>query len=204
MTRIVAGTHGGQTLAVPQKGTRPTSERVREALFSKLDHMGMCDGTRVLDLFAGSGALGIEALSRGADTAVFVEKAQPAARIVAKNLKSLRLEDRSQVHSSDVYHFLNARTGEELSGDFDLILIDPPYDFPATQVEAILAALGPWIMPDSLIILEASARSPQPSLPEFLVCEERKKYGETSVYFLGPPVPHNLEENNGTSEGESQ
>lgn len=194
MTRIVAGTHGGHTLAVPPKGTRPTSERVREALFSKLDHMGMCDDTTVLDLYAGSGALGIEALSRGSRTAHFVEKASPAARIISKNLHSLGLGARGQVTCADASAFLASRQGQSLGGEVDLVLIDPPYDLSSEQVEATLAALGPWLTPDSLVVLESSSRAPLPPLPNFLVCEEVKKYGETTIFFLGPPVPEEGEE----------
>lgn len=86
MTRIVAGTAKGRTLAVPAQGTRPTSERVREALFSRLDHMGMLNSTRVLDLYAGSGALGLEAASRGAASVDLVENSSAAARIIARNI----------------------------------------------------------------------------------------------------------------------
>lgn len=189
MTRIVAGTYGGQTLTVPTKGTRPTSERVREALFSKLDHMGMCDDTTVLDLYAGSGALGIEALSRGSCTAHFVEKAAPSARIISNNLHSLGLGARGQVTCADASTFLASRQGEVLGGEVDLVLIDPPYDLPPALVESTLAALGAWLTPDSLVVLESSSRVPLPELPDFLVCEEVKKYGETSIYFLGPPLP---------------
>lgn len=189
MTRIVAGTHGGQKLSVPPKGTRPTSERVREALFSKLDHMGMCDDTQVLDIFAGSGALGIEALSRGARQVTFVEKSAPAAKIICRNLAALKLSDRARVATADAVAFLNARVGEELAGEYDLVLIDPPYDLPAQIVEEVLVGLAHWITPDTLIVLEASTRAPLPTLPGFLVMEQTKKYGETTVYFLGPPVP---------------
>lgn len=187
MTRIVAGTYGGQTLAVPLKGTRPTSERVREALFSKLDHMGMCDNTQVLDLFAGSGALGIEALSRGAAQVTFVEKSLPAAKIIHKNLSHLGATTHARVVTADASTFLAGRDTPILAGECDLVLIDPPYDLPPTIIEATLAALGPWLSPDALVVLEASTRRPLPALPHFLVLEETKKYGETTIYFLGPP-----------------
>lgn len=187
MTRIVAGNLGGQTIIVPPKGTRPTSERVREALFSKLDHMGMCDGTRVMDIFAGSGALGIEALSRGAAHALFVEKAPAAARVITRNLSALKVGPAAQVTTGDALNYLTDKDGKLLGGDVDLVLIDPPYDLEIATVEAILAALGPWITPDALIVLEASSRAPMPALPDFLLHEETKKYGETVMYFLGPP-----------------
>ena len=94
MTRIVAGSAKGRTLAVPKSGTRPTSERVREALFSRLDHMNVLDGAVVLDLYAGTGALGLEALSRGAATATLVEKAAGAARVATSNVRSTGLSAR--------------------------------------------------------------------------------------------------------------
>lgn len=187
MTRIVAGTFGGRTLSVPPHGTRPTSERVREALFSKLEHMGMCDGTQVMDLYAGSGALGIEALSRGASHVTFVDQSTRATSVITRNLTQLGAAGDAQVVAADASSFLARNTGAPLSGQVDLVLIDPPYDLPAIQVEATLANLAPWLTPDALIVLEASTRSPMPALPAFLVVEETKKYGETTVYFLGPP-----------------
>lgn len=188
MTRIVAGVLGGQMLKVPAKGTRPTSERVREALFSKLEHMGLLDETRVLDLFAGSGALGLEAVSRGASGAVLVEKSSVAARLIGDNVRALKVEGQVQVHTGDAAAFVCARSGQLLSGEFDLVFLDPPYDIAPEFLERILGALGPWLTADALVVVETSARTPEPVWPDFLVREGQKKYGETMVWFVGPPV----------------
>lgn len=188
MTRIIAGTLGGHNLKVPAKGTRPTSERVREALFSKLEHMGVVDDTQVIDLFAGSGALGIEALSRGARHALFVEKASHAARLIQANLSALKLTDRAQVQMADAVTFICSRSGEALSGSYDLVLIDPPYDIAPELLQRLLAGLGPWLSPDALVVVETSSRTPEPIWPDFLVLEHKKKYGETTVWFVGPPL----------------
>ena len=130
MTRIVAGSAKGRTLAVPKSGTRPTSERVREALFSRLDHMNVLEGAVVLDLYAGTGALGLEALSRGAATATLVEKASGAARVATSNVRSTGLSAR--VVTADARAYLAARSGQVLSGEVDLVFIDPPYDIAPT------------------------------------------------------------------------
>lgn len=114
MTRIVAGSAKGRTLAVPKSGTRPTSERVREALFSRLDHMNVLEGATVLDLFAGTGALGLEALSRGAARATLVEKASAAARVATANVRATGLSAR--VVTADVRAYLGASSGEALTG----------------------------------------------------------------------------------------
>ena len=187
MTRIVAGSAKGRTLAVPKSGTRPTSERVREALFSRLDHMNVLEGATVLDLFAGTGALGLEALSRGAARATLVEKASAAARVASANVRSTGLPAR--VVTADARSYLCARTGEDLRGDVDLVFIDPPYDIPEADMTAILSLLGPWIGPDALVVVERSTRAPAPTWPPFLVLEDQRTWGETVAYFAGPPLP---------------
>ena len=143
MTRIVAGSAKGRTLAVPKSGTRPTSERVREALFSRLDHMNVLEGAVVLDLYAGTGALGLEALSRGAATATLVEKASGAARVATSNVRSTGLSAR--VVTADARAYLAARSGQVLSGEVDLVFIDPPYDIAEADMTAVLEGLAPWI-----------------------------------------------------------
>ena len=187
MTRIVAGSAKGRTLAVPKSGTRPTSERVREALFSRLDHMNVLEGATVLDLFAGTGALGLEALSRGAARATLVEKASAAARVASANVRSTGLPAR--VVTADARSYLCARTGEDLCGDIDLVFIDPPYDIAEADMTTILSLLGPWIGPDALVVVERSTRAPAPTWPPFLVLEDQRTWGETVAYFAGPPLP---------------
>lgn len=187
MTRIVAGSAKGRTLAVPKSGTRPTSERVREALFSRLDHMNVLEGATVLDLFAGTGALGLEALSRGAARATLVEKASAAARVASANVRATGLPAR--VVTADVRAYLGARSGEALTGENDLVFIDPPYDIPEGDMTTVLSALAPWVGPDSLIVVERSTRAPAPTWPPFLVLEDTRAWGETVAYFAGPPLP---------------
>lgn len=187
MTRIVAGSAKGRTLAVPKSGTRPTSERVREALFSRLDHMNVLEGATVLDLFAGTGALGLEALSRGAARATLVEKASAAARVASANVRLTGLPAR--VVTADARSYLCARTGEDLRGDVDLVFIDPPYDIAEADMTAVLSLLGPWIGPDALVVVERSTRAPAPTWPPFLVLEDQRTWGETVAYFAGPPLP---------------
>ena len=191
MTRIVAGSAKGRTLAVPKSGTRPTSERVREALFSRLDHMNVLEGATVLDLFAGTGALGLEALSRGAARATLVEKASAAARVASANVRATGLPAR--VVTADVRAYLGARSGEALTGENDLVFIDPPYDIPEGDMTTVLSALAPWGGPDSLIVVERSTRAPAPTWPPFLVLEDTRAWGETVAYFAGPPLPKDEE-----------
>ena len=191
MTRIVAGSAKGRTLAVPKSGTRPSSERVREALFSRLDHMNVLEGAIVLDLFAGTGALGLEALSRGAARATLVEKASAAARVATANVRATGLSAR--VVTADVRAYLGARSGDALTGEVDLVFIDPPYDIAEEDMATVLSALAPWVGPDSLIVVERSTRAPAPTWPPFLVLEDTRAWGETVAYFAGPPLPKNEE-----------
>ena len=187
MTRIVAGSAKGRTLAVPKSGTRPTSERVREALFSRLDHMNVLDGATVLDLYAGTGALGLEALSRGGAHATLVEKASAAARVASANVRSTGLPAR--VVTADARTYLGARNGEALAGDIDLVFIDPPYDSADEDMPTVLASLSPWIGPDARVVVERATRAPAPTWPDFLVLEDQRTWGETVAYFAGPPLP---------------
>ena len=187
MTRIVAGSAKGRTLAVPKSGTRPTSERVREALFSLLDHMNVLEEATVLDLYAGTGALGLEALSRGASSATLVEKASGAARVATANVRSTGLSAR--VVTADSRAYLGGRSAEPLSGEVDLVFIDPPYDIAEEEMTAVLEGLAPWIGPDALVVVERSTRAPAPTWPAFLVLEDTRAWGETVAYFAGPPLP---------------
>lgn len=195
MTRIVAGSAKGRVLRVPARGTRPTSERVREALFSRLEHMGVLEGARVLDLYAGTGALGLEALSRGAASAVLVDSSRQATRLVVENVRATGMEGRARAVCSDAAAHLRGRTGvATLGGDMDLVLVDPPYDIAADALAEVLDLLGPWLTPDALVAVETSSRAPEPTWPPHLVLEDRRVWGETVVWFAGPPVPEHGEE----------
>lgn len=179
MTRIVAGRAGGRTLRVPAHGTRPTSERVREALFNALEAAGELDGARVLDLYAGSGALGLEALSRGAAKALFVESDRRAAEALRANVESVGLG--GTVRHGRVESVLAQGVGEP----FDLVLADPPYGLPeetlATVLDSLLAC--GWLDRAGLVIVERAARDGQPPWPEGLRAVRSKRYGDTALFF---------------------
>lgn len=185
MTRIVAGTAGGRRLAVPRSGTRPTSERVREALFSALDHEGVVDGARVLDLYAGSGALGLEAASRGAQDVTLVDSSRAATRACQSNAHALELED-VEVVTATVASFLAAVAGTPA----DLVLLDPPYEVGEAELAQVLELLArsqdPWMTPGAVVVVERSVRSPEPTWPDALQRYARKTYGETVIWFAEP------------------
>lgn len=186
MTRIISGFAGSLRLAVPPAGTRPTSDRVREAMFSALDARGVLPGARVLDLYAGSGALGLEAASRGAAHVTLVDKAAAAHRVTTDNAARIRkAAPRGSleivVSSQPVQSFLGAaRTA------WDVVFLDPPYDLGGSELVHNLEALVPLLAPDAVVVVERSARDPEPAWPAGLERERRKDYGETAVYYLSP------------------
>lgn len=184
MTRIVAGTHGGRTLAVPQHrsaGTRPTSERVREAVFSRLEHLGAVADARVLDLYAGSGALGLEALSRGAASALLVESDAGAARVCRTNVRTLGLTDRAEVVQTTVERHLAHPTPAWA----DLVLADPPYAL--EDLDGVLAALVEVLVPGGTVVVERAARSAPLRWPDGLEPDDDRRYGETHVWTARRP-----------------
>ncbi|MGW0182665.1 16S rRNA (guanine(966)-N(2))-methyltransferase RsmD [Nocardia sp. NPDC003345] len=189
MTRIVAGRAGGRRLRVPPAGTRPTSDRVREALFSSIESRMDLDGARVLDLYAGSGALGLEALSRGAEAALLVESDRRAAAVLRANIADLGLPG-AQVRAGPVTQVL-AHGG---AGAFDLVFADPPYDLPTDAVRADLVALAAhgWLAADALLLIERSARSAEIAWPAGFEAGRARRYGETriesAVYPGGEPA----------------
>ncbi len=154
MTRIIGGVAGGRRIAVPPRGTRPTTDRVRESLFNILAARCELTGVAVLDLYAGSGALGLEALSRGADSAVFVESDQRAAGVLARNIETLGLPG-ATLRRGPVAAVLAAGAGAPV----DLVLADPPYDVDAAQVGAVLAALTDhgWVREEAVVVVERGA-----------------------------------------------
>jgi 16S rRNA (guanine966-N2)-methyltransferase len=178
MTRIVSGSVGGRRIRVPPRGTRPTADRVREAVFARLDSRGAISGSRVLDAFAGSGALGLEALSRGAARATFVESNRAAARVVEANLVSLGLDGLGHVVQASVEAFLGS--GEEA---FDLALLDPPYDLHRERISAVLEALVGRLAPGALVVLERPSRGEPVPWPPGIAPEEVRVYGDTSIHF---------------------
>jgi 16S rRNA (guanine966-N2)-methyltransferase len=169
--RIVAGELGGRRLtAPPGSATRPTADRVREALFSIL---GDVAGARVLDLYAGSGALGIEALSRGAAAAVFVDSSQAAVAAIRRNLSELGLE--APVRRRDALDYLAGAVGED---PYDLVFADPPYDSALRVATGLAERLPPLLTADAVIVTESNKRAPL-ELP-FPLLRERS-YGDTRI-----------------------
>lgn len=196
MTRIIAGAAGGLRLATPAgAGTRPTSDRVREALFSRLEHLDAIAGARVLDLYAGSGALGLEALSRGAANVVLVESARRAADLARRNGRLVERATggsdggatrRVQVRAEPVLRYLDGTPSP-----VDLAFLDPPYDLSETELARALAALAPHLNPGALVVVERSTRSPEPGWPAGgaagLRRSDARRYGETCVWFAESP-----------------
>ncbi len=175
--RIIAGSLGGRRIVAPRgPHTRPTSDRVREALFSALGDVG---GASVLDLYAGSGALALEALSRGAARAVCVERAPAALRCLGDNVRALGVADRCRVLALDV-----RRAGKSLAalGPFDLVLCDPPYAETARAVEALAALIAtPGIVaPGARIVIEHAARDAVVA-PRGTTHERTRRYGDTAL-----------------------
>ncbi|MBF6436190.1 16S rRNA (guanine(966)-N(2))-methyltransferase RsmD [Nocardia cyriacigeorgica] len=188
MTRIVAGTAGGRRLRVPPAGTRPTSDRVREALFSAIDARLDLEGARVLDLYAGSGALGLEALSRGAARAMLIESDRKAAAVVRGNIADLGLPG-AELRVGSVASVL----AQPAPVEFDLVFSDPPYDLDTATVVADLTALAGngWLAPDALVVVERSSRSPEIDWPAGYSARKPRRYGETRIElaeFDGAPA----------------
>ena len=175
--RIVAGTYGGRRLAAPRGGrTRPTADRVREALFSML---GPVAEARVLDLFAGSGALGLEALSRGAAEATFVDSSAAAVRAVRANLESLAV--RAEVRRADARAFL--RNARAAGRQYDLVFLDPPYQRAGAVAEALAGDLAAVLAPRARVVAESDRRSPL-ELP--LPLQAERRYGDTLIRIFTP------------------
>lgn len=177
-------------LDVPDAGTRPTSDRVRESLFGALESMDAIDGARVLDLYAGSGALGLEAWSRGAASVDLVERGRSAASAVSRNVaavvKSLGVSSNARVHQSTVHAFL-ARA----AGPYDLVFTDPPYDLDDAAMTADLVALAPLLSPDAIVVIERSRRSTAPELAAAgLELVREKTYGDTRLWWATPTERH--------------
>jgi 16S rRNA (guanine966-N2)-methyltransferase len=171
--RVVAGRHRGRTLKAPRgPGTRPTADRVREALFSIV---GPVEGLAVLDLYAGSGALAIEALSRGAASATFVESARAAVEAIRANLAATGEEERAEVVTADVVAWLRAGGREPV---FDLVFCDPPYDAAARVAQPLSDLLPRVARPQALIVTESAKRNPL-ALTQPLVDE--RTYGDTRI-----------------------
>ena len=182
MTRIVAGEAGGRRLSVPPRA-RPTSERVREALFSTLTSMPVdLRGRGVLDLYAGSGALGLEALSRGASWCVLVESDARALAVLRANCEAVGLPG-AVVRRADAAAFLRGPAPPEPAV---LVLADPPYDLPARRVVRLLEGLpaSGWLAEDGVAVLERPTREVVPAWPEALRVVDHRRYGDTTLWYF--------------------
>lgn len=187
MTRIVGGSAGGRPIATPRgSGTRPTSERVRAALFNTVGSIlgagdgGGSAGLRVLDLYAGSGALGLEALSRGATSALLVESDSTAAGVARANARALGLAGATVCAGAVERIVASARWCRPV----DLVLADPPYELPAAHLAGILARLAEgWLVPDALIVIERSGRDEPWAWPDPIEAVQHRSYGDTALWY---------------------
>ena len=187
MTRIIAGAHGGRRLVAPPGAqTRPTSDRVREAFFSALETMVELDGARFADLYAGSGAVGLEALSRGAAFALLVESDARAARVIRDNIVALRAGPAARLVTGKVSQVL-ALPPE--GGPFDVVFADPPYAVPDDEVAGLQRALidNGWLAADAVVVLERSSRTAVRGEPlswvEGITADRSRRYGETTLWY---------------------
>jgi 16S rRNA (guanine966-N2)-methyltransferase len=182
LTRIIAGEFGGRRLVTPSGAdTRPTSDRVREALFSTLATMIDLDRARVADLYAGSGAVGLEALSRGASHVLLVEAGPKAARAARANIAALGAGAVATLTTTTVERAVAARPEEA----FDVIFADPPYGLADDDLAAVLAALAAngWLAPGAVLVVERSTRSPEPAWPAQVTPDRGRRYGESTLWY---------------------
>jgi 16S rRNA (guanine966-N2)-methyltransferase len=182
MTRIIGGIAGGRRLETPRgQTTRPTSDRVREALFSAIEsRTGSLDGLRFLDLYAGSGAVGLEAWSRGAGVVTMVEQDRRTAALITRNAAALGFS-RARVVSSSVGAFLASPP----AAPYDVVFSDPPYPMPDADVDADLVALVThgWLVPGALVVVERAARRTVVTWPGGIEEGRTKRYGETVLWY---------------------
>lgn len=182
MTRIIGGTAGGRRLKTPPgDGTRPTSDRVREALFSALEsQLGTLVGHTILDLYAGSGAIALEALSRGAAGATAVESDRRTARLISSNAADLGMAVTVLARS------VEAVVAQQASTEFDVVFADPPYPLTEPELAEVLAGLANhgWVHDGTLVVIERSARSPEPTYPAGWETLRERRYGETVLWYV--------------------
>ncbi|MDG4829519.1 16S rRNA (guanine(966)-N(2))-methyltransferase RsmD [Solwaraspora sp. WMMD1047] len=184
MSRIVAGTLGGRRIAAPAGGrTRPTSDRVREALFSAIEADVDLVGARFVDLYAGSGAVGLEALSRGAEHVLLVESDPRAARTIRQNLAALGASPAARLVTGRVAKVLAA--GPPDGRPYDVVFADPPYAVPGAEITAMLAALvdRDWLAAGAVLVLERATRDTPPTWVEGVTAGRSRRYGETTLWY---------------------
>ena len=180
MTRIIAGTAGGRRLKVPRAGVRPTGDRAREGLFNSLGSLLDLDGARVLDLYAGSGALGLEALSRGAAEAVFEENGGGVLPVLRDNIAAVGVRGAVVLPAS-----VPAVVAGPATAGFDLVFADPPYAAPVAEVLGVLGALAGngWLAPDAVVVVERSSREQPWEWPTPLIGVRDRRYGEAVLRY---------------------
>ena len=180
MTRLISGVAGGRRLKVPRTGVRPTGDRAREALFNSLTALLDLRGAAVLDLYAGFGALGLEALSRGAETVVFVESSPGVLLVLKENLAAVGLPGGRVVAGS-----VPTVVGGAPPVRFDLVLADPPYATPAEEVRDVLRSLADrgWLAPEAVVVVERPSREEVWEWPTPLVALRDRRYGEARLRY---------------------
>lgn len=180
MTRLIAGVAGGRRLKVPRSGVRPTGDRAREAMFNSLGTLTDLEGAAVLDLYAGSGALGLEALSRGAATVVFVESGGGVLPVLKENLAAVGLPGGRVIAGS-----VTMVVGGAPPAAFDVVLADPPYTTPADEVQDVLRTLvaGGWLAPGAVLVVERSSREHVWEWPTPLIALRERRYGEALLRY---------------------
>lgn len=195
MSRIISGVAGGVRLAsVPGDNTRPTTDRVKESLFSKLESYDIIRGARVLDAFGGSGALGCEALSRGAASVTLLDTYPKAVAVIRKNVAAVEKAmgrngsgssgatgSAARVQQSQALTYVKSA-----SGPWDLVFVDPPYAMPNEQVSELLEALTPKLAEGAVVVVERSSRDAEPVWGEGLYCFSTRQHGETVLYYVEP------------------
>jgi 16S rRNA (guanine966-N2)-methyltransferase len=208
MSRIISGAAGGVRLvSVPGDNTRPTTDRVKESLFSKLESYDIIRGARVLDAFGGSGALGCEALSRGAASVTLLDTYPKAVAVIRKNVAAVEKAmgrtgsgssgatgSAARVQQSQALTYVKSA-----SGPWDLVFVDPPYAMPNEQVSELLEALTPKLAEGAVVVVERSSRDAEPVWGEGLYCFSTRQHGETVLYYV---EPDEAEEQAGDESGE--
>ena len=195
MSRIISGAAGGVRLAsVPGDNTRPTTDRVKESLFSKLESYDIIRGARVLDAFGGSGALGCEALSRGAASVTLLDTYPKAVAVIRKNIAAVEKAmgctgSGPSDATGSVAHVQQSQAltyVKSASGPWDLVFVDPPYAMPNEQVSELLEALTPKLAEGAVVVVERSSRDAEPVWGEGLYCFSTRQHGETVLYYVEP------------------
>lgn len=195
MSRIISGAAGGVRLAsVPGDNTRPTTDRVKESLFSKLESYDIIRGARVLDAFGGSGALGCEALSRGAASVTLLDTYPKAVAVISKNVAAVEkaMGRNGSGSSSAAGSAARVQQSQALtyvksaSGPWDLVFVDPPYAMPNEQVSELMEALTPKLAEGAVVVVERSSRDAEPVWGEGLYCFSTRQHGETVLYYVEP------------------